>query len=154
MPADIGSQLFFLGAGVDIYPWMGKFDAMITDYSSIMFDFLLTNRPIFTFESRTQVSYGFEPDYSLVPDVAFRYPFTRESFESVVEANLVSHPLAASQREMQSRIFETEPANACSALLEMIAACVDAAMERNVTVIHPEGAAGRAESERAQVMAA
>jgi CDP-glycerol glycerophosphotransferase len=38
--------LYLLDPGTDVYPWLNRFDALVTDYSSIMFDFLLTGRPV------------------------------------------------------------------------------------------------------------
>src|SRR5205823_13928799 len=61
-PPPIGNHVFFLDAGVDVYPWMAKFDALITDYSSIMFDFMLTGRPIFTFDAGAAFRNRLEPD--------------------------------------------------------------------------------------------
>lgn len=137
MPKDLGDRLFFLGAGVDVYPWMAKCDAMITDYSSIMFDFLLTGKPIFTFNSRTQVAWGFEPDYTLIPEGEFRYEFDATNFEQVIDANLAAHPLAAAQRELAGKLYETPPADACAQLVSVIQELSRAAVDKDYTVITP-----------------
>ncbi len=137
LPDDVPGKLHFLGAGVDVYPWMAKFDALITDYSSIMFDFLLLHRPIFTFNSRTQVAYGFEPDYSLIPDGDFRYEFDADTFESVVAQNLADHPLHAAQRKLSAQLFETPPADASAQLVTFIADCVRNVVDRNFTITNP-----------------
>jgi CDP-glycerol glycerophosphotransferase (TagB/SpsB family) len=137
LPANIGEHVIFLSAGVDLYPWLAKFDALITDYSSIMFDFLLTGRPIFTFNSRTQVAWGFEPDYSLIPAGDFRYEFDATNFESVIDAQFAAHPLAAAQRELAGKLYETPPADACAQLVSVIQELSRAAVDRDFTVTTP-----------------
>jgi CDP-glycerol glycerophosphotransferase (TagB/SpsB family) len=137
LPADVPGTLHFLDAGVDIYPWMSAFDAMITDYSSIMFDFLLTHRPIFTFNTRTQVSYGFEPDYSLIPEGNFRYDFTAENFEAVLDRNLADHPLQADQRKLSAALFETPAEDACAQLVQFIADAANHVVDKSFTLTRP-----------------
>jgi CDP-glycerol glycerophosphotransferase (TagB/SpsB family) len=136
-PADIGSEVFFLGAGVDVYPWMAHFDAMITDYSSIMFDFLLLNRPIFTFNTRTEVAYGFEPDYSLIPEGAFRYEFDATNFVDVLNQNLAAHPLAEAQRALCAQMYETRPADAAAQLVQLVRDCSQHTVDKNYTLTTP-----------------
>lgn len=44
---------------IELYEFLGKFDALITDYSSVYFDFLVTNRPIaFTIDDIDEYSKG------------------------------------------------------------------------------------------------
>ena len=137
LPKDIPGTLVFLDPGVDVYPWMAQFDAMITDYSSIMFDYLLTRRPVFTFNTRTQVAYGFEPDYSLIPEGNFRYEFTADNFETVLERNLADHPLEAEQRALCAQLFETGAADACAQLVQFVAECSRNVVDKNFTVTNP-----------------
>jgi CDP-glycerol glycerophosphotransferase len=137
VPENIGGRIFFLGAGVDVYPWMSKFDALITDYSSIMFDFLLTHKPIFTFNSRTQVSYGFEPDYSLIPEGNFRYEFNADNFEATVARNLGDHPRHAEQRLLSAQLFETPAQDACATLVPFLTDLCTKVVDKNFTVMTP-----------------
>lgn len=136
-PPEVPGRLYFLDAGVDVYPWLSRFDAMITDYSSIMFDFLFTGKPIFTFNSRTEVAYGFEPDWSLIPDIPFRYPFDADALESVLDANFIAHPLRASQQRLRAEVFETDAASACADVLCLVAECNAIATRCDVDVIVP-----------------
>lgn len=43
------SNIFSIPAAADPYPFLAKSDALITDYSSVYFDYLLVNRPIIFF---------------------------------------------------------------------------------------------------------
>ena len=137
LPKEIPGRLYFVEAGVDVYPWMSRFDALITDYSSIMFDFLLTGKPVFTFDARTETDFGFEPDWSLVPNTPFRYTFDARSMESVLDANVDAHPLRASQQQLCDELYETDPRSASTALLTLIDHCNSSALTRDVQVIDP-----------------
>jgi CDP-glycerol glycerophosphotransferase len=135
IPANIPGRLYFLAAGLDIYPWLSRFDALLTDYSSIMFDFLLTGKPIFTFDSLTQVVYGFEPDWSLIPDTPFRYVFDASNMEQVLDAHLDAHPLHATQQVLCDQLFETNPLEASDVLIRVIGECNAMVLDRSVHVI-------------------
>jgi len=133
-PATISGRLHVIDAGIDIYPSLARFDALVTDLSSIMFDFLLTGKPIFTFEAATQ-THVFEPDWSLVPDTPFRYAFDERTMEAVLTTHLDTHTLAASQRVLASQLYETDPLSASADLVRVIEACHSAALDRPVDVI-------------------
>jgi CDP-glycerol glycerophosphotransferase len=137
-PENIPGRVYFLGAGVDVYPWMSKFDALITDYSSIMFDFLLLHRPIFTFDARSQVQWGYEPDYSLIPEGEFRYEFRRDDFEAVFDAGLANHRLHAAQRQLSAQLFETPADQACAQLLTFIGDCTEQTVDKSFTLTTPQ----------------
>jgi CDP-glycerol glycerophosphotransferase len=133
--------LHVLDPEADVYPWLSRFDAMITDYSSIMFDFLLLRRPIFTYDTRTQFADAVDPDYTLIPDAPFRYEFRGDNFETVMNANLDSHPLRASQESMCGELYETPANEACAQLIQALVQLGTQSVEKNYRVITPKPAA-------------
>jgi hypothetical protein len=113
-----GLQL--LHPGVDVYPILSTFDALVTDYSSIQFDFLYTKKPVLTLDLQPGEHQKFEPDWSLVPDVAYRHRFTAKDFVKQLDTALTADTLEGARAEMLSRIFETNPLRASDSLLTVI----------------------------------
>lgn len=64
------SNVIFRSDIDDIYPYLRNVDVLLTDYSSIYFDFLLLNKPIiflpFDFEEYKKENYGFYYEYDKV----------------------------------------------------------------------------------------
>lgn len=80
------SNIDFLEGGYDMYPTMHNFDALITDYSSIMIDFLLVDKPVILFaydlEEYKKTMGVYEDFYKFAPLVK-NYSEVRLELESI-----------------------------------------------------------------------
>jgi CDP-glycerol glycerophosphotransferase (TagB/SpsB family) len=113
-------HVLFLDAGFDVYPWMNSFSALITDYSSIMFDFMLTEKPVLTYAIPSDKKLSFEPDYSLVPDVPFTYEFDEKTLESQLLQSIQTHPKLTAQKTMVEALYETETSQSSTQLISFL----------------------------------
>jgi CDP-glycerol glycerophosphotransferase (TagB/SpsB family) len=138
-PAEAIDNLHLLDPGVDVYPWMNRFDALVTDYSSIMFDFLLTGKPVLTIDIEDGSHQSFEPDYSLVPPGDFRTTFRSDRLVDALTDALGQDRGLDARRAYAQCLFETDPALACDSLL----AVLDILVERSQRADHQVWAVGR-----------
>lgn len=118
---ELAERCFYINPSVDVYPYLNQFDLLITDYSSIMFDFLLTQKPIMRLDIHPDSHCSFEPDYRLVPDVDFAYRYDRENLGEVFAQALHQDNQQKQRKVMAEKLFETDPLQASAALLRLLA---------------------------------
>ncbi|MCS2157103.1 CDP-glycerol glycerophosphotransferase family protein [Scandinavium sp. H11S7] len=132
----LSGNVYYINPTIDIYPYLNKFDALITDYSSIMFDFLLTQKPILRLDIQKGTHKSFEPDFGLVPDIAFAYLFTDKTLPAVLSQALIHDCKQDERQKMADALFETDPLQSASALVKFLQnevdTCVASSHEFNV----------------------
>ncbi|MEH5057881.1 CDP-glycerol glycerophosphotransferase family protein [Citrobacter braakii] len=115
------NNFYFIDADVDVYPFLNRFDALITDYSSIMFDFLLTKKPVLTLDIAPGEHANFEPNYALLPiNNKFRYTFTKDNITNVLYKALFKDDKAVERELAVSRLFPNDSTNACQQMEMLI----------------------------------
>lgn len=133
----MGSHLHLLDTELDLYPWLFRFNALVTDYSSIMFDHLLSGHPVLTLDLGDGQHQRFEPDYRLVPPGDFRYEFGTEGFEDTWLRALLDDPLRSARQAYAREIFASDPAQACDDLLRVLDRLVEQATAPDWQVWQP-----------------
>jgi hypothetical protein len=127
--------LYVLPGGLDVYPWLNRFDALLTDYSSLMFDFMLTGKPVMRLDLQPGDHQNFEPDYSLIPPGEFAHVYTPDTLESTIDAALGRDGMRGQRDAMVAQLFETDPSAASDRLLQLIGGWVDAATADDYCVV-------------------
>lgn len=130
-------RLHVMDANVDVYPWLAQFSAMVTDYSSIMFDYLLTGRPVLAVDIPPQSRAGFEPDYSLVPDGPYQMSFVPQTFARTLDRALSSDAGREERLAYSKLMFETDPLSASDDLLLLVDELVARSQQGPVQVWRP-----------------
>jgi CDP-glycerol glycerophosphotransferase (TagB/SpsB family) len=99
------NHVFYIPSSADIYPHLRQFDAIVTDYSSIIFDFLLTDKPIIT----VGIEKGNNFDYSLIPESdTFRYSFNLNNITSIFTHALFNDNKSKYRQKVKDIIFESD----------------------------------------------
>ncbi|WP_224448092.1 CDP-glycerol glycerophosphotransferase family protein [Haloprofundus salilacus] len=124
LDADLSAfdRLLELPAGVDVYPLLPATDGLITDYSSVLFDYLLLDRPVIRYAYDLEVyraERGFYYDYEeLSPG-----PTARE-FDELLDALATAldgdDDHAAERRAVRDRFFDENGGGYADAVYEAV----------------------------------
>ena len=121
---DVYSHEMFVKNGFELYDFLGKTDALITDYSSTYMDYLLLNRPIgFVLEDfdsyKSQRGFVFEDPFEYMPgEIISDYPNLLSFFESVAAGK---DPFCKKREEINKLFndYDTQKCN-CKAVLDFM----------------------------------
>lgn len=128
---EIADSCFYINPSIDVYPYLNQFDLLITDYSSIMFDFLLTQKPIMRLDIEPDSHRSFEPDYSLVPAVDFAYLYDQSNVDEVFNTALNDDTMQLQRKEMAGKLFESDNLQASTMLLRLLVHEADRVVEES-----------------------
>lgn len=106
-----------LGARTDAYPILKEARALITDFSSMASDFLLCDKPVLFFRSRTLELQDYPPQ--CLPELPGRH-VRQETAEAFVEAWASIEETAGARRRLRELYFETDPLAASETIVRRI----------------------------------
>jgi CDP-glycerol glycerophosphotransferase len=108
----------------DIYPLLGKCDAMITDYSSIFVDYLLLDKPVvfFPFDHSHYVNGERALQFNYEEVTPGKKCFNYNELEAELKKVVVDGKDAykKSRKEILKKFFDTADGNSCDRILEYI----------------------------------
>ncbi len=118
----------FVQAGTDIYPLLGETDALVTDYSSLMFDYLMTGQPVLFWRPDHE---AYVTQSRALYDAKLDRPIGVET-TTIPELVRACHALHAEPAElvinrhaMRERLFDAQDSDAARRTSELIAAEVE-----------------------------
>ncbi len=99
-----GPALIVLGPGEDLHAWLALCSVLVTDYSSVAFDFLLLDRPVLYFvpdldHYAAQRGFYFEPE-RMMPGPLLRTPEALEDALAAAAADPEPDPRAQAVRDL------------------------------------------------------
>jgi CDP-glycerol glycerophosphotransferase (TagB/SpsB family) len=109
----------------------------VTDYSSIMFDFLLTGKPVLTLDLEPGQHQSYEPDYGLVPEGDFRINYTTETLGAKLRKAMFDDKRREERLAYAKQVFESDATHACSDLMQLIDGLVERSQQPDFKVWMP-----------------
>jgi CDP-glycerol glycerophosphotransferase len=113
----------------DLYPALRSFDLLVTDKSSLLTDFLLTDKPVVILEDGKSSAGADTSAENPFADVVPGLTATLADLSSVVQQALTCDTMQANRARLRGRIFATDPAASCSSLTRVLSAVVANRME-------------------------
>lgn len=122
VPARLRHQVIDVSRVIDTALVMAAADVLVTDYSSIMFDYLCLDRPVvlYTYDLEDYMFSARGTYFDLREDAPGELVFDQEALQAAVVENLRADAAAGCRHAFRDRFAGREPGNAAAASVEMV----------------------------------
>ncbi len=121
------SRIMSMSSALDVYPLLPATDVLITDYSSLYFDYLLLDRPVVFYpfdREQYRATRGFNLDYDEVTPGPIATEF--EELLTSIEAVLEDDDFAAERKAVRDEFLQPPSTNRCAAVCDQFDPAVPA----------------------------